>query len=194
MEPGYFTETSDILTNKLSITDAVELAIAEYRITDAQTGRLLADHSFSIFDFPCLLNIHKKLFDDIYPFAGKVRTVNISKPDSPVPFCYVDFILPEANRLFSELATDQYLLNLPTEDFSTKLAYYAAELNALHPFREGNGRTIRLFLVLLARNAGYLLDYSQASRGEILHADREAFAGNMIPIQELYHKIVFKIN
>ncbi len=56
---------------------------------------------------------------DIYPFAGKVRTVNISKPDSPVSFCYVGFILPEPNRLFSEFSTDQYLLNLPTEDFST---------------------------------------------------------------------------
>ncbi len=194
MESGYFVETDGILTNKLGITDAEELVSTEYRITDEKIGQVLANYHPLEFNIACLLDIHRQLFDTIYPFAGKIRTVNISKPDSPVPFCYADFILPEANRIFSELAKDQYLRKLPIEDFSAKLAYYAAELNALHPFREGNGRTTRLFLVLLARNAGYLLDYAQASRNEILHADREAFAGNMTPIQNLYHKIVFKID
>lgn len=193
MDTGYFVETGEVLANKLGITDADDLADVEYRITDEKTGEILSSYHPKKFDFTCLLGLHQQLFGEVYDFAGQIRTVNIAKSDSPVPFCYADFIPSEADRIFSELASDRYLIGLDHDMFCTKSAYYASELNALHPFREGNGRTIRLFLMLMANHAGYLLDYSQASREEILHADREAFAGNLVPIQTLYHKIVSKI-
>lgn len=192
-DAGYFVETGDILENKLGISDADELEKAEYNITDDKLAEALVSLHPSVFDFKCLLGLHKFLFEDIYEFAGKVRTVNISKPDSPVPFCYVDFISSEADRIFGELAKDKYLVGLELPEFSEKLAYYASEINALHPFREGNGRTTRLFLLLMARNAGYLIDYSVASRRAILHADTEAFAGNLQPLRDLYRQIVVKI-
>ncbi len=192
-DAGYFVETGDILENKLGISDADELEKAEYNITDDKLAEALVSLHPSVFDFKCLLDLHKFLFEDIYEFAGKVRTVNISKPDSPVPFCYVDFIPSEADRIFGELAKDKYLVGLELPEFSEKLAYYASEINALHPFREGNGRTTRLFLLLMARNAGYLIDYSIASRRAILHADTEAFAGNLQPLRDLYRQIVVKI-
>lgn len=193
-ELDYFVECGDTLSNKLNISDTRELAQAEYDITARQTRIILATYHPKIFNLRLLLDLHSRLFGEIYDFAGKIRTVNIAKPDSPVPFCYADFITSEANRIFDELAEKAYLTSLQHDEFCTKLAYFASELNALHPFREGNGRTIRIFLDLLANNAGYLLDYAQASRNEILRADREAFAGNMTPIQNLYHKIVFKID
>lgn len=192
-DAGYFVETGDVLENKLGISDADELEKAEYNITDDKLAEALVSLRPPVFDFKCLLDLHKFLFEDIYEFAGKVRTVNISKPDSPVPFCYVDFIPSEADRIFGELAKDKYLVGLELPEFSEKLAYYASEINALHPFREGNGRTTRLFLLLMARNAGYLIDYSFASRRAILHADTEAFAGNLQPLCDLYRQIVVKI-
>lgn len=193
-DPGYFVEVGDVMKNKLGISNAEELEKAEYKITDDKLGEALVNNHPKIFDFNLLLDLHRQLFEDIYDFAGKVRTVNISKPDSPVPFCYCDFIPSEANRIFTELKNDKYLVGLNQPEFVEKLTYYASELNALHPFREGNGRTTRLFLLLMARNAEYLIDYSFASKRAILYADTEAFAGNLNPLRDLYRQIVFKIS
>lgn len=190
---GYFVETDDLLHNKLGIADLKKLEETEYDITAQKTSQILASIHPVIFDFALLLDLHRQLFEEIYDFAGQVRTVNISKPDSPVPFCYCDFIPSESSRIFSELARDNYLVGLEHDEFTDKLAYYASELNALHPFREGNGRTTRLFLTLLALHAGYFIDYEFASRRAILHADTEAFAGNLQPLKDLYRQIVIKL-
>ncbi len=193
MDAGYFVECGDTMPNKLGISNAAELEHVEYDITAQKSHEILENAKYDKFDFDCLLGIHRQLFSEIYDFAGKVRTVNISKPDSPVPFCYVDFIPSEAARIFGELAHDNYLVGLDQPEFSEKLAYYASELNALHPFREGNGRTTRLFLDLLCNHAGYFIDFSLASRRAILHADTEAFSGNLQPIKDLYRQIILKI-
>lgn len=87
-----------------------------------------------------------------------------------------------------------YLTNLKRQDFVNQLTWLSSELNALHPFREGNGRTIRLFLMLLAKNSGFLLDFNLVSHDEILEADRLAFSGDIDQLRELYDKIVQKIN
>lgn len=192
-EPGYFVECGDTMPNKLGISDAKELENAEYDITAKNTQKVLQQPCPKVFDFNLLLDLHRQLFEEIYDFAGKVRTVNISKPDSPVPFCYVDFIQSEANRIFGELKQAKYLVGLSQPEFAEKLTYYASELNALHPFREGNGRTTRLFLLLMAKNAGYLIDYSFVSRRAILHADTAAFAGDLAPLHDLYRQIIIKI-
>ncbi len=73
-----------------------------------------------------------------------------------------------------------------------EIANLSAELNALHPFCEGNGRTIRLFLILLADHAGYLLDYSQVSSKELIEADTSAFEGDLKPLLAMYEKVVIK--
>lgn len=191
---GYFVEVGDTMANKLGISDAAELEATEYDITAKKSQYIIKEYQPKIFDFDCMLDIHRQLFEDIYDFAGKVRTVNISKPDSPVPFCYCDFIPSEANRIFTELKNDKYLVGLDQPTFVDKLTYYASELNALHPFREGNGRTTRLFLDLLSNNAGYLIDFNFASRRAILYADTQAFAGNLQPLHDLYRQIVFNIS
>ncbi len=193
-EAGYFVEVGGALTNKLNISDPQELENIEYDITAKRSQEVIKNFHPKVFDFDCLLEIHRRLFSDVYDFAGKIRTVNISKPDSPVPFCYCDFIPSEANRIFTELKNDNYLVGLDQPAFVDKLTYYASELNALHPFREGNGRTTRLFLDLLCNNAGYLVDYDFASRRAILYADTQAFAGNLQPLHDLYRQIVFDIS
>ena len=88
MESGYFVETDGILTNKLGITDAEELVSTEYRITDEKIGQVLANYHPLEFNIACLLDIHRQLFDTIYPFAGKIRDVFVF--NSRVVFHCVD--------------------------------------------------------------------------------------------------------
>ena len=193
MDAGYFVECGDILANKLGISDPAELQEREYQISATKTLDILNATPPAILDFDYLLSLHGALFGDIYDFAGKIRTVNIAKPDSPVPFAYADYIQPYANQIFSELKRRRYLVGLEKPEFVAALAWLSSELNALHPFREGNGRTIRLFLNRLCLNAGYLIDFNLATRVEILSADTATFAGNLAPLECLYAKIVEKI-
>lgn len=193
MDAGYFVECGDVLANKLGITDPAELQEREYQITATKTSDVLSEDPPSVLDFDYLLGLHGTLFGDIYDFAGQVRTVNISKPDSPVPFAYADYIKPYSEQIFSELKSRQYFRGLGKPEFVADLAWLSSELNALHPFREGNGRTIRLFLNRLCLNAGYFIDFNLATREEILAADRAAFAGDLSPLVALYTKIVSAI-
>lgn len=193
MDAGYFVECGDCLTNKLGLTDSAKLQEREYQITTAKTLDVLDEDPPAVLDFDYLLKLHARLFGDIYDFAGKVRTVNIAKPDSPVPFAYADYIQPYADQIFSELKSRRYLTGLNKTDFVAGLAWLSSELNALHPFREGNGRTIRLFLDQICANAGYTIDFNLATREEILAADCAAFAGDLAPLTALYTKIVDKI-
>lgn len=193
MNAGYFVECGDCLSNKLGLTDPAELQEREYQITAAKTLDVLDETPPVVLDFDYLLNLHAYLFGEIYDFAGKIRTVNIAKPDSPVPFAYADYIHPYADQIFSELKSRHYLTGLDKPAFVAGLAWLSSELNALHPFREGNGRTIRLFLNRLCLNAGYLIDFNLATREEILAADRAAFAGDLAPLERLYTKIAEKL-
>lgn len=149
----YFVDGDDVLENKLDITDPDKLKAVEQEIVTNQTANILNEHS-TVFDLGYLLHIHKVLFDDIYGFAGKLRTVDVAKPEAKAPFAYVRFLEPESKRVFDGLKGKQYLTGLNRRKFVEEIAGLAAELNALHPFREGNGRAIRLFLIMLADHAG----------------------------------------
>lgn len=92
--------------------------------------------------------------------------------------------------MFGSLASLNFLEGLDTAQFIEAITDLAAELNALHPFRDGNGRTVRLFLIKLADRAGYLLDYSQVSAEELIAADRLVFEGDLEPLLTLYSKVV----
>ena len=136
-----------------------------------------------------LQQIHAYLFGGLYDFAGQIRTVNLMKPDGEAPFAYAEFVPSEAVRIFTQLKHDRYLVGLKKAEFVQKISALAADLNALHPFREGNGRTIRLFLALLAKHAGYIIDYSQVSHEEVILADKLAFGGKYDVIVKVYNRI-----
>jgi fido (protein-threonine AMPylation protein) len=97
--------------------------------------------------------IHRHLFQDVYAWAGKVRTVRISKGEST--FCYPEHIDQEMAKLFKALRQTGHLRGTSPQDFAKQAAHFLAELNAIHPFREGNGRTQLTFLTLLADRAGH---------------------------------------
>ena len=102
----YFVEGGDVLENKLGITDSEQLREAEEDVfSDTAADILNEDLSDAILDFNFFKQLHERLFGKVYPFAGQIRTANITKQDSSIPFCYADFIEPEANRIFQDLET-----------------------------------------------------------------------------------------
>ena len=155
----YADPATGLLRNKLGITDRDELAVAEADITTARLARLAAKPIPGRYDLPHLQAIHKEIFGSIYPWAGQIRTVEISKENTQ--FCRTGMIHNFAEDVFGRLARkDHYLQGLGREDFLTKLADLYGNINALHPFREGNGRTQRAFLAQLAADAGHPLGWT----------------------------------
>lgn len=130
------------MKNKLNITDEKELKQAEREITSLRTAQALVERIDGKFDFEHLKEIHRFLFGDIYDWAGMVRNVNISKGNQ---FCRFDFIEEQMEELLSKLKKENYLLDCKVKfDLAKILAYYLGKINAIHPFREGNGRSQRM--------------------------------------------------
>lgn len=143
----YCYPNSDILVNKLDIHDNNKLYVIERKLVLLKLYELRQNKQIGNFDIYHFISIHKFLFEDIYPFAGKIRTEDIAK-DS-FRFAKWEYIEDQLKELLNKLNSENFK-NLSKEDFAKKLAYYMAELNVLHPFREGNGRTTREFIRQLA--------------------------------------------
>ena len=149
------------LENKLGITSDIELAREEERLTKLRalelydTGLL---SSFEVGTFAGLAKIHGYLFQDIYEFAGEPRTVNISK--GSLRFASVMY-LDSALRAIDKM---------PQSTFDQIVEKYV-EMNVAHPFREGNGRSARIWLdCMLKRELGVVVDWSQVDREDYLLA------------------------
>ncbi|MTI94340.1 MAG: cell filamentation protein Fic [Firmicutes bacterium] len=191
MTDDYFVEDEEIIQNKLGIKDPKILHRFEEEITFIRIAEIEDKPVVGSFDFDHLKEIHKRIFSDIYDFAGKARTVNLLKNSSV--FCYSENIESEQKSIFTKLAKNNYLKSLPKDEFIRKFAELAGDLNALHPFREGNGRAIRVFLSQLGRNADYDIRYRDADIKELLEADIAAFHCDFKPMIELLNKITFPL-
>ena len=164
----YCYENTNTLINKLNIRDSKVLQKYEAKITAVKLLALMQKGIIGNFDVNHINSIHKYLFEDIYPFAGKYRTENIAK--GVFRFAEWEYIEPELERLLDELKKENYLENLSKEKLAERLAYYLSELNVLHPYREGNGRTTREFIRELALKNEYVLDLRKVSPKEFLDA------------------------
>lgn len=164
----YCYENSNVLINKLDIHDNLILKNAETEITIFKLKLLAENNVTGRFTPTHLKNIHKFIFEDIYPFAGKYRTEQIGKSNT---WFYPPNIINESvKKLLNNLKVEKNLRNLHRIDFVDRLSYYMAELNVIHPFREGNGRTNREFIRQLALFNGYELDWSLCDKEDILEA------------------------
>lgn len=134
-------------------------------------GRLTVSHYYAI---------HRHLFGDVYSWAGKPRTVRISKKDST--FCYPEHIDREMRTLFAELHKQKCFKGLGAGTFSGHAAHFLATLNAIHPFRDGNGRTQLAFLKLLTLNAGHRFDIENLKPSDFLEAMIRSFSGDENPL------------
>lgn len=180
VEDPYCYPGSTVLKNKLNLRTQKELDEFEAEITAQRAeeplpaGRLSASHYRAI---------HKHLFQDIYVWAGKTRTVRMSKGGSM--FCYPESIDREMSGLFRALAVERHFRGTTTQRFASKAAHFLAELNAIHPFREGNGRTQLIFLTLLAETAGHPLVIERLDPGKVMQAMIESFGGEENALSKL---------
>jgi cell filamentation protein len=124
----------------------------------------------------------------VYPWAGRFRTVPISKGGSM--FCDPEHIPKAMRSLFVGLKADGFFAGLSEDQFARKAAYFLAELNAIHPFREGNGRTQLAFLTMLAEKAGHPIDLDRLEPAAILNAMIASFIGNGAPLAVLLRTLL----
>ena len=164
----YCYPDSNILKNKLNIRDNKLLKTAEEEITLIKQMELLKNPIKGNFSKAHLMNIHKFIFEDIYSFAGKIRREQISKADTL--FYPPNLIDRELDKVFTKIKEKNMLKETDEEKVFDNLAYVMAELNIIHPFREGNGRSIREFIRLMAKRMGYDLNWGNVDREELLEA------------------------
>lgn len=167
---------TNILINNLGINNQSLLQEAERNLTGFRMIDLWRNPLQGKFDFKHLQAIHRAIFQDIFPWAGKVRTANIGK--AGYWFCWTEHIESYQQEIFGRLKKENYLMGLGVTEFANHAAKFLGDLNALHPFREGNGRTQREFLRCLALNAGYRIDLSDITQEYMIFASRESFDGN----------------
>lgn len=187
----YVYEGTDVLANLFDIHDWKHdwklLSEVERSLSGVRYAELEETPIEGTFDLDHLCAIHRHLFGDIYPWAGKIRTKGfIAKGNSL--FCSPQFIVPYSDGLFAGLKGENYLKDLERGEFIERLAFYIAEINALHPFREGNGRTQRAFVNQLARNAGWELNFSDIDPEELRRAYIESMHTSTERLEQLLHK------
>ncbi|KAA0965741.1 hypothetical protein FQ087_05520 [Sporosarcina sp. ANT_H38] len=162
-------ENDDYLlkSNLLGITDFAELEQAEaftFSIRAAQIEQ--GAYNITAFSRTNFVGLHRHLFQDIYSFAGQFRDVQLMK--GRTLFCQLQHMNAYASNLFAQFDNEPSWDNL--EYAAKRLAFFKSELNMLHPFREGNGRTIRIFLQSFAKSKGFLWTYDKINREEYMQA------------------------
>jgi cell filamentation protein len=132
--------------------------------------------------------MHRHLFQDVYPWAGQIRKIRIAKDGNW--FCFPENIDRQMSALFSWLAEEKHLTGLSAADFAKKAAHLLAELNAIHPFREGNGRTQLSFLAILADQAGHPRNMDKLKPKAMLKATIASFDSDEAPLVNALSKLM----
>ena len=166
-----------MLENKLGITDSAELARIEEKISKQKAVEMFENgylESLEAGTYESLAMIHKYLFDEIYDFAGEIRKVNISKVNFRfAPLMYLDAALQSIDKM-------------PQSTFDEIVEKYI-EMNVAHPFREGNGRSTRIWLdLMLKKEIGYVVDWSKVNKEDYLLAMERS------PIKDIEIKFLLK--
>ena len=180
------------LINKLDIKDEKQLEIVEAHITLAKISMLEQNPLHGNFDFNHYKAIHKFIFEDLYDWAGTIRTVNISKKRTR--FVKAEEIENIAKACFKHLEKKNYFKDLDIENFIENISDFYCITNNLHPFREGNGRAQRVFLSQLSLNAGYEMNFSNIDADALMIATIHAANGVDTYLKEVLRKIVTPIN
>jgi cell filamentation protein len=173
VDDPYTYPNSTVLINKLDLRLQAELDAFEAEISSARAEEPLPD---GVLDFTHYKAVHHHLFQDVYTWAGEIRTVRISKGGNP--FCFPENIESQAAKLFGDLQAEHFLRDLDVRTFSGKAAHFLAELNAIHAFREGNGRSQLTFFALLAYNASHPVNFERLDPERMLQAMIASFDGD----------------
>jgi cell filamentation protein len=178
-----------ILKNKLGLASQKELEDAETILLADAYKFFLSKRNLDtvVFDTKFLFSIHKYFLGTLYEWAGKKREVNISKGEMMFASVnHLDVSLKYLDEVLKE--------NIPKkmnsrEKIAHKIAFIHNEYNAIHPFREGNGRTIRLFLDILISSIGYeMIDWSPKSKNDYIKACISGAIGSHKPMTDFFLK------
>ena len=169
----HFDYEHNILRNVPGFTDQEKLDRFERKRTARAILNLQSDPARGAFDAAHLRQIHARIFGSIYPWAGEFRQVNISRAAS-YPFAVVQFMEKNLDSTLVNLAAENHLKDLDADAFARRAAYYLGELNSIHPFREGNGRTQREFIRQLGSEAGHSINWSRVNREQMYNASIES--------------------
>jgi cell filamentation protein len=169
----HFDYKHDILKNLQGFTDQKKLEKFECAETAASIFDLQKNPVVGSFDSAHLREIHARIFENIYPWAGEFRHVNISRAAS-YPFAVVQFLEKNLESTLANLAAENHLKGLDADAFARRAAYYLGELNSIHAFREGNGRTQREFIRQLGSEAGHSINWSRVTREQMYNASIES--------------------
>lgn len=175
-----------VLRNIPGIRDEASLRDFEYEQTELRIEELRENPIPGKFNLEHLKAIHAYVFQDVYEWAGQIRTVNISKNGDS--FAQPAFIESAGRQIGAAIAKENNLQGLEKPLFVERLAVYYSDWNALHPFREGNGRTTRELIGQLARESGYDLDQTRIdnSKDQWNAAARRSFHGDLGPLKEIF--------
>ncbi|MGH9899066.1 MAG: Fic/DOC family protein [Pyrinomonadaceae bacterium] len=177
IEDEYYPGTA-VLKNREEIRDSMDLLERETEFLVAAYEEVFTrfDESLTA-DLRFFYSLHNRVFGALFEWAGRPRTVQIAKGSTP--FCPSQNIAAMLHGLFAELKQHHWLSNLNQLAFLQQAARYMCEINAVHPFREGNGRIIRFYVdVLAARVHGDLFDWTKTSQEEYLQACVVGFGGD----------------
>lgn len=171
MSDPYTYPGTDTLRNRLGITEEKTLTEAERRLTQARGAEAAR------LTFPATADgyrsLHRHLFQDLYDWAGQDRTVNIAKGGSS--FAAVPYLARELDKLFADARAKEGFRGLPRDEFFDRLGNHINEINAIHPFREGNGRTMRHHAAQLARDGGHPIRIASIDKTAWMEASRHGF-------------------
>lgn len=183
-------EGTTCLINKLGITDENKLKEFEGAVTFAKASELELNPISDTFDVEHYKLIHKYLFEDIYDWAGEYRTVNISKKGTK--FASADQISDLMNACFMRLKDNNYFQNKSFDEFVDNIVDFYSVTNMIHPFREGNGRTQRLFISQLIRFNNYDIDFSSIDKDELMIATIHAANGIVDYLKDVFYNNIKK--
>lgn len=173
----YVYPGTTVLRNKLGIRDA---ALLGYHERELVTDRIAQGVPGGDFDLGHLRSIHRHLFQDVYEWAGEIRTVEMSKGASQFQSC--QYIPTGVDYVYRQIIAARYLTGLSKPDFAALAAVVIGNVNYAHPFLEGNGRTQLQYLKQLAERAGHTIDLRELNPDPWLHASRESHAGRSEPM------------
>ncbi|MBR0141593.1 MAG: Fic family protein [Ruminococcus sp.] len=177
-----------VLVNKFGIKNQEELDRVEKQITLLRAVQAEQETKFENVDFEFYKNTHRRIFADVYEWAGTVRTINISKKGTV--FCNACEIERIGRLKFERLKKQNYLRKMDSGNFLDELTDLYHELNMLHPFREGNGRTLRLFVTLLVRNTGGDIDFNNTDSDLLTIATIKASQGDKSMLRNVFERLV----
>ncbi|WP_129661193.1 Fic/DOC family protein [Rothia halotolerans] len=188
----YIDPETGTLRNLVGARTPAELAGAEGDLVFARMVQLAEHPPEPTGDLAELQAIHRQLFQDVYAWAGELRLVELRKNvEDAEPFLPFSMILRASTHVVEALASDDLLRSLPRGRFVERLAFHYDQLNYIHPFREGNGRTQRVFWTRVARDAGWTLDWRLVSGAANDSACRAASEDrDLAPLRRMFDLMV----